>query len=389
MKRRTKHLVKQEVRRTLDLHHNKALKSASEIDKKQKKLEEMRVKLQKEYDEIDQLKTSSLSQDKFNRKLEIKDQLININNQINNIGANTTTYLKNNAFLLFEYYESQNQNNQDLDNNNGILQFLVQDNQKNKSIKSDTELNIRDRDSIVQEFAIQNNKFEEIAQTNKSIFIQQENICPECNLQLLLYPSDGIYICSGCGYISEKTLEQETPSYKDPPREVNSFAYKRINHFNEWLAKFQAKQSTEIPYKVLDRIRKELQKDRCLDMRLLTRERLKQVLQQLELSKYYDNIPHILNRLNGQATKVFSPAVEEKLRSMFREMQIPYMKHMPSDRKNFLYYGYVLFKFLQLLEMDDYLKRFSLLKTRDKLYEQDQVWKKICEDVQWEYIPSV
>jgi hypothetical protein len=30
------------------------------------------------------------------------------------------------------------------------------------------------------------------------------------------------------------------------PREVSYYAYKRINHFNEWLAQFQAKECTDI-----------------------------------------------------------------------------------------------------------------------------------------------
>jgi hypothetical protein len=33
---------------------------------------------------------------------------------------------------------------------------------------------------------------------------------------------------------------------------VSYYAYKRINHFNEWLAQFQAKESTEIPAYVYD-----------------------------------------------------------------------------------------------------------------------------------------
>lgn len=32
---------------------------------------------------------------------------------------------------------------------------------------------------------------------------------------------------------------------------------------------------------------------------------------------------------------------------------------------------------------------FPLLKSNDKLYAQDQIWKKICRDLQWEFIPSL
>ncbi len=38
---------------------------------------------------------------------------------------------------------------------------------------------------------------------------------------------------------------------------------------------------------------------------------------------------------------------------------------------------------------DDYLQFFPLLKSNEKLYAQDQIWKKICKDLRWEFIPSV
>lgn len=38
---------------------------------------------------------------------------------------------------------------------------------------------------------------------------------------------------------------------------------------------------------------------------------------------------------------------------------------------------------------DDLLRYFPLLKSSEKLYAQDQIWKKICRDLLWEFIPSV
>ena len=52
------------------------------------------------------------------------------------------------------------------------------------------------------------------------------------------------------------------------------------------------------------------------------------------------------------------------------------MKHCPDNRKNFLSYAYVLHKFCQLLELDDLLPYFPLLKSREKLQQQDQIWEK-------------
>ena len=46
-------------------------------------------------------------------------------------------------------------------------------------------------------------------------------------------------------------VENDKPSYKEPPKEVCFYAYKRINHFREILAQFQAKETTLIQMKFL------------------------------------------------------------------------------------------------------------------------------------------
>jgi atypical dual specificity phosphatase len=81
--------------------------------------------------------------------------------------------------------------------------------------------------------------------------------------------------------------------------------------------------------------------------------------------------------------------LEEKLKNMFRDIQAPFARHLPDDRKNFLSYSYVLYKFCELLGEDDFLPCFPLLKSKEKLYQQDVIWKKICEELQWEYISTI
>jgi hypothetical protein len=86
---------------------------------------------------------------------------------------------------------------------------------------------------------------------------------------------------------------------------------------------------------------------------------------------------------------VLSREVEEKLRFMFKEIQFSFVNHCPKKRSNFLSYSFVLYKFCELLELDDFLPCFPLLKSHEKLYMQDKIWKKICEDMRWEFIPTV
>ena len=213
--------------------------------------------------------------------------------------------------------------------------------------------------------------------------------CDQCEEEMVFSLTEAVFTCMTCGYQEFVLIDSDKPSYKDPPREVSYYAYKRINHFNEWLAQFQAKESTDIPQEVFDQILVELKKERILDTRSLKQTKIREILKKLKLNKYYEHVPHIINRLNGQNAPVMSREIEEKLRYMFREIQPSFQKHCPEGRNNFLSYSYVLYKFCELLELDEYLPCFPLLKNRDKLYVQDKIWQKICEELRWEFIRSI
>ncbi len=213
--------------------------------------------------------------------------------------------------------------------------------------------------------------------------------CPTCELEMIFSVNEAVFTCTKCGYQEFVLIDSDKPSYKDPPREVSYYAYKRINHFNEWLAQFQAKESTEIPAEVYDAICMELKKERIMDYRTLTRVKVREILKKLRYNKYYEHVPHIINRLNGQHAPVMSREIEEKLRYMFKEIQPAFQKHCPKERSNVLSYSYVLYKFCELLELDEYLPCFPLLKNRDKLYVQDKIWAAICAELSWEFIRSL
>ena len=213
--------------------------------------------------------------------------------------------------------------------------------------------------------------------------------CELCGNEMIMCLNEANLTCVKCGHQEFILIDSDKPSYKDPPREVSYYAYKKINHFNEWLAQFQAKESTEIPNEVYDSILIQLKKEKITDMSTLKQSKLREILRKMKYSKYYEHIPHIINRLNGQNAPFMAREDEEKLRHMFREIQPSFKKHCPKGRRNFLSYGYVLYKFCELLEMDEYLPCFPLLKNRDKLYLQDKTWQKICGEMNWEYLKTV
>ena len=214
--------------------------------------------------------------------------------------------------------------------------------------------------------------------------------CPACDVEMTFYQNEALLGCPKCGYEDFILIDSEKPSYKDPPREITYFAYKKINHFNEWLAQFQAKENTDIPNDIVNAILAELKKERIIDPKKVKKEKIQEILRKLKLSKMYDHVQQIKNRIQQQMTMlVLSREMEEKLQFMFKEIQPAFIKYCPRGRSNFLSYPYVLYKLCQLLEMDDFLPCFQLLKSREKLYQQDQVWQQICKEMGWQFIRSI
>jgi len=215
------------------------------------------------------------------------------------------------------------------------------------------------------------------------------DMCKYCKVEMLLNNNTGVLICPKCGLMENIIVDSDKPSFKEPPKEMTSFCYKRINHLNEFLAQFQAKETTEIHEDVYNEILMEIKKERITNMATITPEKMRELLRRIKKNDYYEHIPYIINQLNGLPAPVIAPEIEEIIRGMFKAIQIPFEKYCPPKRKNFLSYSYIMYKFFELLELDEYLRCFQLLKSRTKLHQQDEIWKNICKDLNWQFIKSI
>lgn len=155
------------------------------------------------------------------------------------------------------------------------------------------------------------------------------------------------------------------------------------------LNQFQAKESTEIPKDVYDRIIAEIKKNKIKNPKTITIPKMKSILRKLKLSLYYEHIPHIISKLTGEPPPTLSRDTEERVKWMFKAIQKPFTLFCPKDRTNFLSYAYVLHKFFEILGEKEFVKCFPLLKSREKLRIQDKIWEKICDYLGWQYYPSI
>lgn len=216
--------------------------------------------------------------------------------------------------------------------------------------------------------------------------------CDECGERVVIHQEESSVVCISCG-VSKQFMEcgMRGISYdEEVSRDMKSqFSYKRLTHLNQWIDALQAKENTTIPDDVIEAVRNEFKKHRLTSKSDVTPERVKMFLKKLNLSRWYEHKHHIVSAINGAPAIRLPQDLEERLKTMFLQIQHPFEKHRPPNRKNFLHYGYTLYKLCQLLGEDKYLPLFPLLKSAEKLRAQDELWKKICEELKWEYISTI
>jgi hypothetical protein len=332
------------------------------------------------------------------QKLDLEDQWKEITNKIKEIKNKKKEYFLDNSKFIFDYFENKKnistgavENVPVISNKNKALNlfFKIKPNEPVTntnvgSIPTQSLSNTTSNSNIVQKYL--SNIDESFLDVNS--FICQTDICKYCSHgELIPLEDEGILICNNCSRNIPYLIENEKPSYKEPPKEVCFYAYKRINHFKEILAQFQGKETTQIPLEVIENIKFQIKKER-IDMTQITNNKTKEILKKLGYNKYYEHIPFIKDKL-GIKPPIMSPELEETLCNLFIDLQSPYSKFCPDDRVNFLNYYYTAYKLCELLGETQYLPFFPMLKDKEKRIEQDNIWKKICEELNWEFINTI
>ena len=378
-----------EAKTTLDTLHTLQIKQMNDNENSLQELIDEKSDLENQMKILD----NDVNYDQIEARLKYLNNEINIRQNKNEF----LDYFLDTGELLYKYYDIQEQiqegtlqSKQVSRKNVGSIFDVLEKAAKNENINTIepvAQSKYISRDKLLEDYLIKIHP--ENVKNASNLKDDRYGECPACDTEMVFSQNEAVFTCVNCGFQEFILIDSDKPSYKDPPREVSYYAYKRINHFNEWLAQFQAKESTDIPQEVFNAILVELKKERILDTKNIKQTKIREILKKLKLNKYYEHVPHIINRLNGQNAPIMSREVEEKLRYMFKEIQPSFQAHCPEGRNNFLSYSYVLYKFCELLELDEYLPCFPLLKNRDKLYVQDKIWELICKDLSWEYIRSI
>ncbi len=368
---------------TIDIKHTELLDRFHKIES------ETIPKLLEEKENL-KLKIKTLSKSQYDEYMDMRDRIKYIGQEVKTLTRQKKDYLLNNSKHIFDYFEQKKQISVDsntLNQNSNVLNsfFKIKATQSS-SADANSDKYAKSKQSYQHYWR---NVTNEIA--NIQDFIVSTDVCETCQRgELIPQDEEGILICNNtaCGKFVTYIVDSSKPTNKEPPNEVSYTAYIRLNHFKEILSQFQAKETTQIPDEVIDAIKARIKKERIKDVSLINYDKMREMLRKLGFNKYFEHIQYI-NSLFGIKPPIMNEELHETLCVLFIEIQKPWAIHCPPNRTNFFNYTYTLHQLCVLLDQTQYLPYIPMMKDREKQLEQDMIWKKVCNDLDWEYFPTV
>lgn len=216
------------------------------------------------------------------------------------------------------------------------------------------------------------------------------HVCPECDVARVYDEYEAYAICPRCG--NAVPFQRESHDSEDTMQYTIQFEYDRANHLREYLNQIiKAEENVaSIPKCVIRGIKRQILKERITNRAMITPRRIKEWLKRdLKMSKYSEKVYSILFAVCKVRPPKIPKALEEMFYEMFEQVQKPFARHVPVGRVHFFNYGYLVRKFSELLGQRHLLPVFPILKGTDRVHFQDDIWKKCCADLGWQFIPSI
>lgn len=376
---------------TIDEKHAQLMAEFSVLENETIPLKELQLTALK--DELNQCKKGK----NIDKRMELRDQIRELKIEIKEMRGRKEQYLLENAAIVFNYFEEKKRiSDAPAINQNTNAKDLVNAFFKIKTTTSEENVlnNPKYANSQAKAKALNSKYWRNVCQTfcDMDEFTLEPDICQRCHKgELIPQDEDGILICNNqqCGVYVQNIIDNEKPTYKEPPNEVTYNAYNRVVHFKEILSQFQAKETTQIPTEVMEQIKARIKKERITDLSTeINYEKMREILKNLGFNRYFEHIQYI-NSILGIKPPVMCDKLQETLCVLFIEVQEAWALHCPAHRTNFFNCTYTLYQLCVLVDQTQFLPFIPMMKDREKQLEQDMVWKKVCETKDWVFMPTV
>lgn len=210
-------------KKTLDTQHVTKLQS---FQQNETVIADLKSEIEKMSEDAAKMKTEKLTDEQFDNYMSLCDKIAESKKELEKLEkqGDEVDYYINTAPILFQYYDIL-ENGKDVNtipkavaSEKSILKYFV----KPEEPTEKSTFNI-DRASLLE-------KYMHVTDPNyiRTVECESKDKCPHCesnDRNILL--NDGLIYCNFCSTVEYIIVDHERPSYKDPPKEISYFAYKR------------------------------------------------------------------------------------------------------------------------------------------------------------------
>lgn len=191
-------------------------------------------------------------------------------------------------------------------------------------------------------------------------------------------------VCSVCGDVQRHhdptADEAQHLALGISMRRPQRYAYKRLTHFRMWLDRLEGRD--EVPERTLTLVAPILRA-----YKEVTAERVRCVLRECRDVGHLNSTASIMLHVFGTTPFRLKDSVRADLESMFMDIETAFLQ-VRGGRKNMLSYSYVLTRMLELLGVHARFTEIKQLKHPSKVVEADELWQKICGELDFPYHAS-
>jgi len=144
-------------------------------------------------------------------------------------------------------------------------------------------------------------KLYENSSVNKNIKEISYESCDKCRNKMTIIPNNSELICENCGITKNLygTVFEDDQFYYQEGQRTKHGNYDPTKHCRIWVERIQARETTDIPQRVIESIKKCINRDRIRDIKRINCSQIRKYLQQTHNSKYNEHIPLIRKLMTG------------------------------------------------------------------------------------------
>jgi hypothetical protein len=202
-------------------------------------------------------------------------------------------------------------------------------------------------------------------------------------------------ICKKCGLTNELygTVFEDEQFYYQEGHRTKHGTYDPSKHCRIWVERIQARETTDIPDTVIQKIKNCIIRDKIKNKNQITCNQIRNYLRSVHNSKYNEHVPLIRKLITGISPPQLTDYEMQLIHIYFDKVIHIFDEIKPPEKTNCPYHPYFIYKIIEQI-IDNTIRRLKILacihlQSRETLVHNDRLWKPICEKIrEFTYCPT-